>query len=57
MNKRESKPEDIGRSVIRSQEICWKDQEAREQIEVRGGMVGWVFDLFYWQVAHPSTYY
>ena len=54
--KRESKPEDIGRSVMRLQEICWKGLEVRNWIGVRDGMVEWVFDLFCWQVAHPSIY-
>ena len=51
--KRESKPEEEGRSVIRSQETCWKGREAEERIGVSGGTVGWVFALFRWQVEQP----
>jgi len=34
--KRELKPDEGGRSVIRLQEICWKGQEAKDFIRVRG---------------------
>jgi len=37
---RESKPEEGGRSVMRSQETCWKGREAEDLIRVRGGTVG-----------------
>ena len=55
--RRESKPTEGGRSVIRSQEICWKGREAEDLIGVRGATVGCVFDLFCWQIAQPSTYF
>ena len=54
---RESKLEEGGRSVIRSQEICWKDWEAKDLIDVRGDTVGYVLDLFCLQVAHLSTHF
>ena len=38
--KRELKLVEGGRLVIRSQETCWKGQEAEERIEVSGGAVG-----------------
>ena len=56
MTNRESKPEETGRLVIRSQEICWKGHDARDLMGERGGTVGWVLDLFCWQMAHPSIY-
>ena len=41
---------------MRSQETCWKRQDAVDGMGMRGGGVGWVFALFCWQVAHPLTY-
>ena len=38
--RRELKNEEGGRSVIRSQEICWKGQVQEDLIGVRGSMVG-----------------
>ena len=40
MTRRESKDEEMGRSVMRSQEICWKGQVQENLIGVREGMVG-----------------
>ena len=40
MTRRESKDEEMGRSVMRSQEICWKGQVQEDLIGVREGMVG-----------------
>ena len=56
MTRRESKPEDKGRSVMRSQEICWNGREVSNLIGDNGGMVGCVLALFYWHLAQPSTY-
>ena len=53
--KRESNPDDRGRSVIRSQEIWRKGKEQEEGIGVVGGVVGCMFTLFCWQVAQPAT--
>jgi len=36
----ESNPEERGRSVIRSHEICWKGREAEDGIGTRGRVVG-----------------
>ena len=47
MIKRESKPEEVERSVMRSQETCWNGQEAWDLIRMSGGTVRCVFDLFY----------
>ena len=44
--RRESKDEEMERSMMRAQEICWKGQVQEDLIEVRGGMVGQVFALF-----------
>ena len=52
--KIESLPQTSGRSVTRSTEICLKGREEDEGIGFSGGLVGWVFTLFCWQVAHPS---
>ena len=52
---RESKPAEIGRSVIRSHEICWKGREARDLIGDKGGTVGCVLALFCWHVVQSST--
>ena len=38
--RRESKPEEMGRSVMRSQEICWNGREASDLIGDNGGTVG-----------------
>ena len=43
---KESKPEEVGRSVIRSQETCWNGREAWDLIGVSGGTVGCVINLF-----------
>ena len=51
MTRRESKPEDKGRSVMRSQEICWNGREVSDLIGDNGGMVGYVLALFYWHLA------
>ena len=56
MTSKESKPAEVGRSVIRSQETCWKGQEAWDLMGVSGGTVGCVFDLFCWHMAQPSMY-
>ena len=40
--------------MTRSTEICLKGSEEDEGIGFSGGLVGWVFTLFCWQVAHPS---
>ena len=53
--RRESKPKETGRSVMRSQEVCWKGREAMDLMGDKGGIVGCVLTLFCWQVAHPST--
>ena len=53
--RRESKSEEAGRLVIRSQEICWKGREAMDLMGDKGGMVGCVLTLFCWQRAQPST--
>ena len=52
--KIESLPRTSGRSVTRSTEICLKGREEDEGIGFSSGLVGWVFTLFCWQVAHPS---
>ena len=41
-----SKPMEMGRSVIKSQEICWKGRDAEDFIRKSGGMVGWMLVLF-----------
>ena len=46
MTSKESKPEEVGRSVIKSQETCWKGRETHDLMGVSRGMVGCVFDLF-----------
>ena len=46
MTKRESKLEETGRSVIRSQESWQKGREEEEGIGVSGGVEGCVFTLF-----------
>ena len=56
MTRSELKSMERGRSVIRSQEICWNRQVEVEQMGVRGGMVGCVLDLLCWQTTYPSTY-
>ena len=38
--RRESKDKERGRSMMRSQEICWKGWVQEDLIGVRGGMVG-----------------
>ena len=53
--RRELKPEETGRSVIRSHEICWKGREAVDLIGDKGGTVGCVLTLFCWQRAQPLT--
>ena len=53
--KIESLPHTSGRAVTRSTEICLKGRDEDEGIGFNGGRVGWVFILFCWQVAHPST--
>ena len=40
MTSKELKLEEEGRPVIRSQETCWKGQEAWDLIGVSGGIVG-----------------
>ena len=40
MTRRESKPEERGRSVMRSQEICWNRQDASDLMGDNGDMVG-----------------
>ena len=57
MTNKESKPFEIGRSVMRLYEICLKGSVSLEMIGFRGGTVGWVLVLFCWQGAHPSTYF
>ena len=42
MTKSESKQVERGRSMMRSQEICWKGQVEAERMGVRGGTVGCV---------------
>ena len=44
--RRESKPVKTGRSVIRSQEICWKGQDAKDLMGESRGMVGCMLALF-----------
>ena len=56
ITSKESKSEEGGRSVIRSQETCWKGHKVWDLIGVSGGMVGWVFDLFCWHVTQPLMY-
>ena len=51
MTSKESKLEEMGRSVMRSQETYWKGHEVWDLIGESGGIVGWVFDLFCWHVA------
>ena len=53
--RRESKPEDKGRSVMRSQEIYWKGREASDLMGDNGGTVGCMLVLFCWHLAQPST--
>ena len=36
--RKESKPMEGGRLVIRSQETCWKGQDAEERMGVSGGV-------------------
>ena len=43
-----------GRSVTRSTDICLKGSAEVEGMGCNGGLVGWVFALFCWHVAHPS---
>ena len=57
MTRSESKPAERGRFVMRLQEICWKGQVVVEQMGVRGGRVGYLLDLFCWQIAQSSTYF
>ena len=57
ITKRESKLADDERSVMRSQDICWKGHVAMEWIGVRGGTMRCMLDLFCWQMAHSSTYF
>ena len=38
--RRESKDEEMERSMMRSQEICWKGWVQENLIGVRGGMMG-----------------
>ena len=49
----ESLPRTLGRLVIRSTEICLKGRRADEGMGFNGGLVGWVFVLFCWHMAHP----
>ena len=56
ITRSESKSEERGRSVIRSQEICWNRQVEVEQMGVRGGTVGCMLDLLCWHITHPSMY-
>ena len=56
MTSNESKPDEAGRSVMRSQETCWKGQEVWDLTGVSRGMVGCVFDLFCWHIVQSSTY-
>ena len=57
MTRSESKLVEREKSVMRSQEICWNGQVVAERMEVRGGMVGCVLDLFCWQIVQPLTYF
>ena len=43
---KKSKLEKMGRSVMRSQETCWKGQDIQDLIGVSRGTVGCVLDLF-----------
>ena len=56
MTRRESKPKDRKRSVMRSQEIFWNGREASNLIGDNGGTVGCVLALFCWHLAQPSMY-
>ena len=56
MTRRESKPLERGRSVIRSYEICLKGRAVLDVIGDSGGAVGCVLTLFCWQMAQPVTY-
>ena len=49
----ESKPEERGRSVIRSTESCLKGRETEDNIGQSGGIVGYVLTLLCWQTAQP----
>ena len=55
MTNRVSKPSERGRSMIRSQEICWNGQELEDGIGKRGGLEGCVLTLCCWQEVHPLT--
>ena len=55
MTNRESKPFEVGRSMMRSYDICLNGNVSLEMIRFRGGIVGWVLVLFCWQGTHPST--
>ena len=54
-NQKGSKPSERGRSVIRSQEICWNRQEQEDRIGRSGGQDRCVLTLFCWQVVQPWT--
>ena len=53
MTNRVLKPAERGRLVIRSQETCWKGQDAEDEIRERGGTVGCIFALACWQAPQP----
>jgi len=56
MDKIESFPCDLGRSVIRSIEI-WENGQLffAAGIPCSGGLNGWRFILYFWQFSHPFT--
>ena len=54
--RRELKSEEMGRSVMRSQEICWKGREVSDLMGDNRGTVGCVLVLFCWHLAQPSMY-
>ena len=53
--RRVSKPSERGRSVMRSQEICWKGREQEDGMGRSGGQDGWVLALFCGHEALPWT--
>ena len=46
MTRRESKPAERGKPIMRLQESCWNGWVAADWMGVRGGMVGCVLNLF-----------
>ena len=57
MTNRELNPLEMGKSVMRSWEICLNGKVSFEGMGFNGSVIRWVFVLFCWHRVHPSTYF